>query len=146
MDKYPPTKQRPELLKLVEALGCRSVALRRDENGDWRIKGRFGDIHAVPEGFQIYFRGANEFEEPTTSKGWTYAQEAMSFAKVMQDGDMEGVLLLDRLPTSKEAMIIRNKLRIAKRAEYSEEVLARKREGMLKVKAQIGQKPTSEAL
>jgi hypothetical protein len=136
-DKYPPSVQRPELLKLVEALGCREAALRRDECGDWRINGKYGYIYAVPgmtvhglppgEGFQIYYRGAAEFEEPSTSRGWTFAKEAMSFAKVTQDGDMEGMLFLDRLPTRVEGEIIRDKLWIAKKPERSEGELARLR-------------------
>jgi hypothetical protein len=136
-DKYPPVVQRPELLKLVEALGCREAALRRDECGDWRINGKYGYIYAVPgipwggmektEGFQIYYRGAEEFGEPSTSRGWTFAKEAMPFCRVTQDGDMEGLLFLGRLPTPEEAAIIRDKLWIAKKPERSEEELARLR-------------------
>ena len=136
-DKYPPSVQRPELLKLVEALGCREAALRRDECGDWRINGKYGYIYAVPgmtvhglppgEGFQIYYRGAAEFEEPSTSRGWTFAKEAMSFAKVTQDGDMEGMLFLGRLPSPGEAEIIRDKLWIAKKRDVSEGELDRLR-------------------
>jgi hypothetical protein len=147
-DKYPPAVQRPALLKLVEALGCRDAALRRDECGDWRINGKYGYIYAVPgipwggmektEGFQLYFRGA-EFEA-STSKAWTYAKEALSFCRVTQDGDTEGLLFLGRLPTPKEAEIIRDKLRIAKRAEFSEEVLAQKRERMQKARENLGRR------
>ena len=66
------------LLTFAAALGSRPSALRR-EDGDWRIKGRFGHVYAVPEGYQIYYRGADEFEEPTSSQGWTYAKRAMAF-------------------------------------------------------------------
>ena len=145
-DKYPPAVQRPALLKLVEALGCRDAALRRDECGDWRINGKYGYIYAVPgipwggmektEGFQIYFRGA-EFEA-TTSKAWKYAKEAMLFAKVTQDGGTEGLLFLARLPTPEEAATIRDKLRIPKRAEYSEEVMAQKRASMQTAREKLG--------
>ena len=150
-DKYPPAVQRPALLKLVEALGCRDAALRRDECGDWRINGKYGYIYAVPgipwggmektEGFQIYFRGAREFEEPTSSQAWTWARKMLEpFCRVTQDGDMEGMLFLARLPTPEEAEIIRDKLRIAKRAEFSEEVLAQKREGMQKARESLGRR------
>lgn len=137
-DIYPPTVQRPALLKLVEALGCRDAALRRDECGDWRINGKFGHIYAVPgipwggmektEGFQLYFRGAAEFEEPSTSKAWTWAKKSLEpFCRVTQDGEEEGMLFLDRLPTPNEAEIIRDKLCIAKKRELGEEELARLR-------------------
>lgn len=153
-DKYPPAVQRPALLKLAEALGCRDACLRRDECGDWRINGKYGHIYAVPgipwggmekmEGFQLYFRGAAEFDEPSSSRGWTFAKEAMSFAKVTQDGDEEGMLFLDRLPTPQEAEVIRDKLRIPKKAEYSEEVMGQKREAMLKARAKIGARTASD--
>ena len=60
-DIYPPTRQREALRKLAEAVGCRDVALRRDEVGDWRVVGKLGHIYAIPgtldrkgvEGFQI---------------------------------------------------------------------------------------------
>jgi len=150
-DIYPPAVQRPALLKLAEALGCREAVLRRDECGDWRINGKYGYIYAVPgipwggmekvEGFQIYFRGAAEFEEPTSSQAWTWARKTLEpFCRVTQDGDMEGMLFLARLPTPEEAEIIRDKLRIAKRAEFSEEVLAQKREGMLKARESLGRR------
>jgi hypothetical protein len=136
-DIYPPAVQRPALLKLVEALGCREAALRRDECGDWRINGKYGYIYAVPgipwggmektEGFQIYYRGAEEFGEPSTTRGWTFAKEALSFCRVTQDGDSEGLLFLGRLPTPEEAEIIRDKLWIAKKREVSEGELARLR-------------------
>jgi hypothetical protein len=150
-DKYPPAVQRPALLKLVEALGCRDAALRRDECGDWRINGKYGFIYAVPgmtvhglppgEGFQLYFRGG-EFEA-TTSKAWTYAKAALSFCALAQDGDTEGLLFLARLPTPQEAEVIRDKLRIAKKAEYSEDVLAQKREGMQKAREKLGSRTAS---
>jgi|SRR6516162_3692302 hypothetical protein len=128
-DSYPPPRQRETLLKLVEALGCRDNVLRRDECSDWMIKGKLGHIYAVPgtldrpkaEGFQIYFRGAPEFEEPTTGKAWTYAKQALKpFCAVTQDGDWEGLLFLDRLPTKEEAEIVRNKLGVPKKREISD--------------------------
>jgi hypothetical protein len=135
-DIYPPKVQREALLKLVEALGCRDSALRRDECGDWTVKGRYGDIYAAPgttahglppgEGFQIYFRGAEEFGEPLSSKGWTY-ERALLFCKVTQDGDDEGMLSLDRLPTEMEAALIRDKLGIPKKREIGEAELERLR-------------------
>ena len=50
------------LLKLIEALGCRDKARRRDECRDWRIIRKLGHIYALPgtldrpeaEGFQIH--------------------------------------------------------------------------------------------
>jgi hypothetical protein len=134
-DIYPPPKQREALLQLVAALGCRDACLRKDECGDPRIVGKLGHIYAVPgtldrrttPGFLICFRGAAEFEEPASSRAWTFAKQAMAFAEVTQDGDEEGVLFLDRLPSAGEAEIIRLKLGIAKKREMSEAELERLR-------------------
>jgi hypothetical protein len=115
-------------LRLAEALGCRDNAVRRDERGDWRVVGKFGHIYAVPgtldrpkaEGFQIYFRGAPEFEERLDTKAWTWAKKGLAFCEVTNDGDEEGMLFLDRLPTADEALITRDKLGISKKREISE--------------------------
>jgi hypothetical protein len=141
-DCYPPVWQRLKLLKLAEALNCWDRALRRDECGDPRIVGKYGHVYAIPgtldrpgiEGFRIYFRGASEFEEPSTSKAWTYAKRSLAFCEILNDGDGEGMLFLDRLPTPEEAEAIRDKLGIRKRTEYSEETLARKRAAILKAR------------
>ena len=126
-DIHPPAKQRAALLGLVEALGCRDASLRKDECGDPRIVGKLGSIYAVPGGFQLYFRGASEFEEPTSSQGWTWCKKALAFAKVTNDGDGEGMLFLDRLATAAEGETIRAKLMIAKKREVSEAELERLR-------------------
>lgn len=128
-DKYPPTVQRPALLKLVEALGCREAALRRDECGDWRLGGETGHIYAVPgsiarpniEGFQIFV-----FCE--TVRQWSAAKSQMKpFTELTNDGDNEGALFLDRLPTNgppDEAEIIRRYVGLTKRRVDSEETIA----------------------
>jgi hypothetical protein len=146
MDIWPPAKQRPALLDFAKALGSRDGALRRDACGDWRIEGRRGHIYAVPgsldrphtPGFQIFVVG-------WTARGWNLAREAFKpFAALTNDGDDEGALFLDRLPTEQEAEIIRHYVGVAKKAEYSEEVLAQKRAAILKARQQMGQKPASD--
>jgi hypothetical protein len=128
-DRYPPVQHRPALLAFAEALGSASTALRRDDNGDWRIKGRLGLIYAVPgtldepgrEGFLLYC-------ERETKQAWTWAKKFLSLCAVTQDGDTEGMLFLDRLPTPAEAETIRDVIGVAKRPVYDEEVMTRKRE------------------
>jgi hypothetical protein len=146
MDTYPPMVQRSALLELGKALMSRDSALRRDECGDWAIFGKYGHIYAVPgsldrpqaPGFQIFVMG-------WTARGWNIAKEAFKpFADLTNDGDNEGALFIDRLPSSNEAKIIRRYVGIAKRLEYSDEVLARKREIALMARRQIGQKPASD--
>lgn len=135
-DIYPPTVQRPALLKLVEALGCRDNALRRDECGDWAICGKTGHIYAIPgtlqrrgvvPGFQI-FMGCDNPGEELTVRQWSAIKSAMKpFTDITNDGDSEGAFFLDRLPTSAEAEIIRRYVGIPKKREMSEEELTRLR-------------------
>ena len=126
-DIYPPAVQRPALLELVKSLGCRDNALRRDECGDWRIEGRSGHIYAVPgslnrpatPGFQIYV-------ERELVREWSYAKKALRpFADLTNDGDDEGMLFLDRLPTADEAEVIRQYVGVAKKRVLSDEERAR---------------------
>jgi hypothetical protein len=125
-DLYPPTAQREALLKLAEALGSRDVCLCRDDCGDWCIKGRDGHIYAVPgmlqrpgvKGFQLVVG-------TQSARAWGFAKTALSFCLLTNDGDEEGTLFLDRLPTAEEAAVIRDKLHIPKRREISEAERAR---------------------
>jgi hypothetical protein len=89
------------------------------------IVGKKGHIIAVcgtidepgNPGFMIYVMG-------WSTNGWNKAKVALSFAKLGNDGDDEGVFFLDRLPTKSEAEIIRKWTGVAKKAEYSVETLA----------------------
>jgi hypothetical protein len=129
VDIYPPTVQRPALLKLVERLVCQPAALRRDECDDWRVNGEDGHIYAVPgslerrktPGFQIFV-----FCE--TVRQWSAVKSAMTpFTDITNDGDREGAFFLDRLPTAAEAETIRRYVGLRKKREDTEEALARLR-------------------
>ena len=143
VDIYPPAVQRPELLKLAEALGCRDNALRRDECGDWRINGKHGHVYAIPGTLtRRTTPGFHFFVMNWTAKGWNSAQRGLStFMETTNGGDDEGAMFLNRLPTEKEAVLIRHWLGIAKKAEFSPEVLARKRESMSKAGQKIARRP-----
>jgi hypothetical protein len=131
MDIFPPAKQRPALLALRDALGCRDNALRRDECGDWRINGKQGHVYAVPEGFQLcYFarNGVTEWDgEGPHIEDYLRAKRSLTFCRVAQDGTGEGIFMLDRLPEPGEAEIIRDTLVIAKKRIMSEAELERLR-------------------
>jgi hypothetical protein len=124
-DLYPAAAQRQALLELMPALGCSDTALRRDECGDPRIAGKHGHIYAVcgpkGSGFMIYVNCE-------TGMGWTYAKRALAFAQLANDGDDEGAVFLDRMPSKSEAETIRRYCGIRKRAELSEESFAQRRE------------------
>ena len=128
MDTYPPVGQRPALLRFAEAIGSRADALRRDECGDWRIKGSLGLVYAVPGSIEHPKTPGFQLMVTTLSaRGWTEAKRGLAFAQITQDGDDEGALFLDRLPTPTEGAIVRTKLGIFKRAVFSEDELARRR-------------------
>ena len=57
----------------------------------------------------------------SSAKGWESAKRRLSFAKLTQDGDEEGALILHRLPTEIEAVQIRQILGIPKRKELSDD-------------------------
>jgi hypothetical protein len=118
---------REDLALFVKALGCRDAALRRDECGDWRVSGRRGGIYAVPgslarpktPGFQIIVQCQSMRE-------WSYAKKALTpFTDLTNDGDDEGTLFLDHLPTPAEAELLRQYVGIAKKREMSEAELER---------------------
>ena len=127
-DIYPAKVQREALLKFAEALGSRDRALRRDDCGDWRISGKHGLVYAVPgmldrpetPGFQIVVVG-----QFSSGRWWGAAKRGLAFAKVTNDGDEEGALFMDRLPTPGEVEAIRHYLGVAKKRFMSEEELAR---------------------
>jgi hypothetical protein len=126
-DCFPPAVQRPKLLAFAEACCTRASALHRDECGDWAICGNNGHIYAVPEGFRLMIGCALE-PRWSSAKGWESAKRRLSFGVVTQDGDCEGAIILDGLPTEVEAAQIRQILGIPKRKEVSEGQLAILRE------------------
>lgn len=131
---YPPQIQRPALLDLVEALRYRLACLRRDRCGNWRINGRYGRIYAVSgmpgrpgvEGFLLCYSGP---EFLGSARGGGFARRAFEAfgCEVTQDGDDEGIMFLDRLPTAGKAEVIRDKLRIPKKRPMGEAELERLR-------------------
>jgi hypothetical protein len=128
-DEFPSSAERAKLLELAEALGCREAALRRDECGDWRVKGERGWIYAVSgsldergrEGFQLVVMPDGEFGDPPKgSKEWAWAKKDMArFAALQNDGDGEGAVFMFRLPTAAGAAMIRDRLGIPKKREVS---------------------------
>jgi hypothetical protein len=121
VDRYPSSVQREALVKFVLALGCASTAFRRDECSDPRINGKHGHVYAVPGGFQLYC--ACE-----TKQAWTWAKKGLAFAKPSQDGDEEGLLFMDWLPSPDEAVTIRRYLGIHAKPEVGEREVERRRQ------------------
>jgi hypothetical protein len=89
-----------DLICLLDALNGAKNALRRDECGDPVIYGARGRIQAVDSRFYVYVACHS-------ARAWSFAKKALPFAVVTQDGDEEGILRLDRLPSPEEAESIR---------------------------------------
>jgi hypothetical protein len=118
-DPCPPAVQRSRLLELQAAIDASQTTagrptLTRDACGDWAIFGRLGHIYAAPEGFQLVISTG---ERP---KAWTWIKKRLTFCRLSQDGDDEGVLLLDRIPTPAEAELIREALGIRQAVHFTE--------------------------
>jgi hypothetical protein len=108
------------LENFLEALEASSTSRRRDDLGDMCISGKAGRIYCLPaayrlpEGFYLYC-------DPGSARAWGFVKKALDFCKVAQDGDADGYLFLNRLPTSAEAELIRDKLMIRKRRVLTDE-------------------------
>ena len=109
--------ERAHLETLLTALGATGRALRRDSCGDWAIEGKRGHIYADGSGFLL-------FVSPGFKRGWSNTKRKLDFCRVTQDGDDEGCLHLDHLPTPKEAELIRHALRIKRKRHYTPDQLA----------------------
>ena len=113
------SEDREHLETLLEALDASSLALRRDACGDYAINGKSGHIYADGSGFLLCVSTGE------SARRWTNVKGRLAFCRLTQDGDDEGCLHLDRLPTAVEADLIREALGIRKRRHLSDEELAR---------------------
>jgi hypothetical protein len=137
-DKFPPERQREALLSLQSAIGTAPRALRRDGCGDPRIEGKHGHVYAVCglAGAKPPKAGFQMFVLDWTARGWKAAKDVLP-GVVCNDGDDEGAMFLDRLPTPTEAGAIRKWLGLPKRVEYSEPELERRRKAMARAREVI---------
>ena len=121
------SEDREPLETMLEALDASPGALRRPAcrgwAGDYQITGRLGHILADGDGFLLHIH-TGDTDEPTPRR-WNNVKGRLAFCRLMQDGDDEGILRLDRLPTAAEADLVREALGIRKRRHLSEEELAR---------------------
>ena len=115
-------QDRQELSDLLTVLHGAMNALRRDECGDPTIFGSRGHIRACDGTFLIYV-------VCRSAKHWTYAKRQLAFCRVIQDGDEEGVLQLDRLPSPGEAEVIRTYIGLRQTRQVSPEQALRLRPG-----------------
>jgi hypothetical protein len=99
------------LQALLAALHASPVALRSDlhrgegRKGDYGIHGKLGHICLDGDGFLLCVVAKDERDQ--SPRRWTNVKQRLAFCRIMQDGDDEGALRLDRLPTPAEAVLIR---------------------------------------
>ncbi|MGJ4888837.1 hypothetical protein ACQR1Y_11615 [Bradyrhizobium sp. HKCCYLRH3099] len=94
-------RDKAELQTLLGALNGAKNSVRVDDCGDCVIEGSRGEIRACGGTFSIYL-------QCHSVRAWNAAKKQLAFCRVSQDGDNEGILTLDRLPTEAEAKIIRD--------------------------------------
>jgi hypothetical protein len=138
-DTCPYATQRAQLESFHCTINARPSTLRRDDCGDPVILGSRGHVIAVPG---LPWRrpskpGWSLFVSTESGTAWTYAKRALKFADVVQDGDEEGILSMERLPTIDEAKAIRRYLGIPKKAQLSEETLAIRRVALVSARAKL---------
>jgi hypothetical protein len=92
--------------------------LRRDDCGDWAIIGHDVTIYPDGAGYLLCITTGQ------SARRWGFIKKRLAFCQATQDGDEEGALHLDRLPTLQEADVIREALGIRKRKHLSDETIA----------------------
>jgi len=88
------------LRQLREALHGAFRSLGHDKCGDWCLLGSRGHIYRDGSGWLLYVRCRSGMH-------WTWTKKRLAFCRLTQDGDDEGCLHLDRLPSAAEADEIR---------------------------------------
>jgi hypothetical protein len=116
---------RTYLETLLTAIDASPIALERPNCrgwvGDYQITGKLGHVLADHPGYLLYVTG--------TVHRWKKAKRILP-GTVTQDGDDEGILRLERLPTPTEADAIRDVIGIRRRRHLSPEALAQARSAL----------------
>ncbi len=111
---------RASLQALLIALDASPLSLRRDfwsgmgRRGDHAIRGKRGHIYPDGDGYLLCVGGQS-------ARLWSAAKRKLSFCLLRIDGDDEGTLHLDHLPSPPEAKAIRQVMAIRKRRKPSGE-------------------------
>jgi hypothetical protein len=99
--------------------------------GDYAIRGKYGHIYSDGSGFllHVHTQEVDEAGHVTTSiRRWSALKAKLTpFCRLTQDGDDEGCLRLDHLPSADEAEVIRDAIGIRKRRSLSPEAKAKAR-------------------
>lgn len=99
-------------LKIVKKKNGKNV-LHLNECDDWVLTSSYGSIQTDGEYWYLY----------VIDRRWSSVKKELSFMTLTQDGDDEGILRLDRMPTELEAIKIRKILNLRKMPDYTPEQL-----------------------
>jgi hypothetical protein len=118
-----PNRERLQIL--LAALDASPVALQRDlhrdegRRGKHGIHGKWGHIYIDGKGFLLCVTAKDDRDQ--SPRRWTSIKRRLAFCRITQDGDDEGCLHLDQLPTPVQAGLIRQALGIRKRRTLTED-------------------------
>ena len=113
---------------LLDTLNASQTALTRDfhrdhgDVGDYAIRGKYGHVYPDGAGYLlcVHTQETDKGGHVTYSpRRWTNIKARLSFCRLQQDGDDEGCLHLDHLPTQDEAGAIREALGIRRRRKVT---------------------------
>jgi hypothetical protein len=136
---------RQELLLFAKAIGtCARPRREGPPNPKWppaayALTGRFGHVYATglngSRQFQLCI--GSHFDGETTRSKWLAIKKRLPFCRLAQDAQTDGTLFLDRLPTQKEALVLRACLGMKQARTYSAETLDKLREGMRRARESL---------
>ena len=107
------------LWEVAETIKCSKTKIKLDECGDWNIFGKQGHLSTDgSDNLYLYYLG-------TSAKKWNNVKKLLNFMEVTQDGDEEGFLKLDRLPSAEEGNIIRRTLKLRMSTDQSQNLTSK---------------------
>ena len=108
-----------QLRSMLTALDVAGNQMRLDECRTWTIMGKRGYVATWGDGARWFIYCA-----PGSGRKWNNLRRDLSpLGKCTQDGDDEGIIRLDRLPTAEEATAIRKAVGLIKRPPINPEVV-----------------------
>jgi hypothetical protein len=114
---------RDHLDKFLTAIDASPTTLERPVCrgwvGDYQITGKSDHVLAAQPGYLLSDHLDRKLCYGSTRK-WTNIKAQLAFARLIQDGDDEGCLDLDRTPTAQAAEVIREALGIRRRRHLSQ--------------------------
>jgi hypothetical protein len=108
-----------QLRSMLTALDAAGNQMRLDECRTWTIMGKRGYVATWGDGARWFIYCA-----PGSGRKWNNLRRDLShLGKCTQDGDDEGIIRIDALPTPEQAVLIRKAIGLSKRPAIHPEVV-----------------------